>query len=333
MIQLLQAFAGAMTGAMTRFITQPFDVLKIRFQVQVDPRSDGKSSRYQGMWQGFRKVYAEEGARGLMRGHASGQIISISYAIVQYWSYERFRDLAHMVSYLDDRPSLRHFLCGGFSGCMGAVASQPFDVVRTLVVVVDPNSDRSRLSPLQGVRLVYRQFGMRGIMTGLPFTMAETFPLVGINFLVYKFLNSLVLAEKQSLQSQVKPARYAKCTEINQIHGAFLFLNGALAGVAAKTVIYPVDVLRKRIQLDSFKQEGHLYGPSPDCPKVLHCIATTFRNEGLHGFYKGIAPTLVKSALTSAFYFTTYDMVNRRFIQPLKGASASKGHSDEDEDD
>ncbi|KAH8376080.1 mitochondrial thiamine pyrophosphate carrier [Drosophila serrata] len=313
-IQVMQAIAGAMTGAMTRVVTHPFDVLKIRFQIQVEPLSDRSKWKYQSILQGFRKVYVEEGARGLMRGHSSGQVMSISYAIVQYWSYERFRSLARTVSYLEDHPSLRHFLCGGFSGCMGAVASQPFDVVRTLVVVVDPNSKRSNMRPIEGVRLVYRKFGWRGLMTGLPFTMAETFPLVGINFLIYKYLNSWVLAGKHEHNCDVHSPRTGQCTDI---HSGYLFVNGALAGVVAKTLIYPVDLLRKRIQLVSLNQ-NQTQRSSPDCPTVLQCIVATFRIEGLHGFYKGIMPTLIKSALTSAFYFTIYDVVNRRFIAPRK---------------
>ncbi|KAH8309655.1 hypothetical protein KR059_012863, partial [Drosophila kikkawai] len=311
-IQVMQAVAGAMTGAMTRVVTHPFDVLKILFQVQVEPLSDRSKWKYRGILQGFRKLYAEEGARGLMRGHSSGQFMSISYAIVQYWSYERFRNLTRTVTYLEDRPSLRHFLCGGFSGCMGAMASQPFDVVRTLVVVVDPNSKRSRMNPLEGVRMVYRKFGLRGVMTGLPFTMAETFPLVGFNFLIYKYLNSWVLAGKEHQECRVHSARTGLCTDI---HGGYLFVNGALAGVVAKTLIYPVDLLRKRIQLVSLNQDPHGSRSNPDCPTVLQCIWATFRTEGLHGFYKGIIPTLIKSALTSAFYFTIYDLVNRRFIE------------------
>ncbi|KAH8248083.1 hypothetical protein KR038_011616 [Drosophila bunnanda] len=313
-IQVMQAIAGAMTGAMTRVVTHPFDVLKIRFQIQVEPVSDRSKSKYRGILQGFRKVYVEEGVRGLMRGHSSGQVMSISYAIVQYWSYERFRNLARTVSYLEEHPSLRHFLCGGFSGCMGAVASQPFDVVRTMVVVVDPNSKRSNMRPFEGVRLVYRKFGWRGLMTGLPFTMAETFPLVGINFLVYKYLNSWVLAAKHDA-CNVNSSRTGQCTDI---HSGYLFVNGALAGVVAKTIIYPGDLLRKRIQLVSLNQAKQGLKSSPDCPTVLQCIVATFRTEGLHGFYKGIMPTLIKSAVTSAFYFTIYDLVNRRFIEPHK---------------
>ncbi|KAH8291382.1 hypothetical protein KR054_011065, partial [Drosophila jambulina] len=306
-IQVMQAIAGATTGALTRVVTHPFDVLKIRFQIQVEPLSDRDNWKYRGILQSFRKVYVEEGARGLMRGHSSGQVMSISYAIVQYWSYERFRNLARTVSYLEEHPSLRHFLCGGFSGCMGAMASQPFDVVRTLVVVEDPNSKRSQMRPLEGVRLVYRKFGWGGLMTGLPFTLAETFPLVGINFLIYKYLNSWVLAGKQDQECKT-----GMCTDI---HSGYLFVNGALAGVVAKTFIYPADLLRKRIQLVSLNQENPQLRSSPDCPTVLQCIVATFRTEGLHGFYKGIIPTLIKSALTSACYFTIYDLVNRRFIE------------------
>ncbi|XP_017070206.1 mitochondrial thiamine pyrophosphate carrier [Drosophila eugracilis] len=313
-IQLMQAIGGGIAGAVSRTITQPLDVLKIRFQMQVEPLTNHIDSKYRGIIHAFKSVYAEEGMRGMFRGHNSGQVLSISYALVQFWSYEQLRSMAHQRDFWNERPLLMFFMCGGVAGCMGAVAAQPFDVVRTQMVAADPSSHRSRMSTMSLLRGVYKKEGLAGLSRGLPFTLVQVFPLVGSNFLFYKYLNALVLMAKPPEQRQ-------------EIHAGFLFLNGALSGVIAKMIVYPADLLKKRIQLMDFKQERKSFGRNPECPTVLGCILTTFRVEGLSGFYKGMAPTLFKAGLMSSVYFSIYDMFKRHFIGPMKEAEEPKPKS------
>lgn len=54
--------AGTCSSIATRFVAQPFDVLKIRFQLQVEPISaKNATSKYTGFRQAFGKIYKEEG--------------------------------------------------------------------------------------------------------------------------------------------------------------------------------------------------------------------------------------------------------------------------------
>ena len=55
--------AGAISGAVARFIIGPLDVLKIRFQVQVEPISTVRqsASKYTSIPQAFRLILKEEG--------------------------------------------------------------------------------------------------------------------------------------------------------------------------------------------------------------------------------------------------------------------------------
>ncbi|KAH8327236.1 hypothetical protein KR074_007672 [Drosophila pseudoananassae] len=320
-VQLMQALGGGTAGAVTRFLTQPFDVLKIRFQMQVEPVGSHKSSKYHGVIHAFKSLYVEEGLRGLMRGHNAGQVLSISYALTQFWSYEQFRFHAHHVPYLNERPFLLYFFCGGFAGCLGAVAAQPFDVVRTQVVAADPTTGRSRMGTFEGLRRIWKKEGTTGLTRGLQFTLVQIFPLVGANFLFYKYLNAMVLTFKRY---QERSKGKVSATHAHDIHGFFLFVNGALAGVAAKVLVYPADLLKKRIQLKGFKGDRKSFGRNPDCPTVMECIGTTYKEEGIGGFYKGMVPTLLKAGFTSAIYFTIYDLFNRRFIHPYKDHSTHK---------
>ena len=76
------AIAGAVAGASARMVTAPFDVLKIRFQLQ-----SANKVKYTSMAQAFATVVKEEGLVGLWKGNLSATYLWISYAMVQFSVY------------------------------------------------------------------------------------------------------------------------------------------------------------------------------------------------------------------------------------------------------
>ncbi|KAH8236270.1 hypothetical protein KR038_010159, partial [Drosophila bunnanda] len=291
-IHVLQAFGGGLAGGVMRSCTHPLDVLKIRMQLQGGHHSMRK---YRGILHGIRTLYVEEGMRGLVRGHNTSQVMGITQGLVQFWSYEQLSVLSRKVSFFKEHTFLRHFICGGVAGCFSCMAAYPFDVVRAHVMAIDCVTERTMV---QGFRHVYAMKGWNGFTRGLSISLIETFPLMGFKFLFYKYLNALTM----SVQHKNKI----------DIDGGTLLVNAALAGGAAKIVVYPVDLIKKRIQLEAFKQELGNSRRHPDCPTLLRCIVSTLQHEGVGGFYKGLAPTVVRSMLANAIYFSIYDLFSHQ---------------------
>ncbi|XP_020815395.1 mitochondrial thiamine pyrophosphate carrier-like [Drosophila serrata] len=302
-IHVLQAFGGGLAGGVMRSCTHPLDVLKLRMQMQVGRHSTRK---YRGILHGIRTLYVEEGMRGLVRGHNTSQVMGITQGLVQFWSYEQLSALSRKASYFKEHTFQRHFLCGGIAGCFSCTAAYPFDVVRAQVMASDLVTARSMI---QGFRHVYAMKGWNGFTRGLPFALIETFPLMGFKFLFYKYLNALTMSVQQKKKMD--------------IHGGSLLVNAAVAGGTAKIVVYPVDLLKKRIQLQTFKQDLGSSCHHPHCPTFLQCIVSTLQNEGVRGFYKGLTPTVLRSMLANAIYFSIYDLFSHQFIDPLQHSENS----------
>lgn len=68
-------------------------------------------------------------------------------------------------------------------------------------------------------------------------------------------------------------------------------------------VTYPLDVLRRRMQMKGTMGEKFPYRSSP------HAAVTIYRTEGVLGFYKGMLPNLLKVAPSIAIAFVTYEFV------------------------
>ncbi|XP_060654330.1 mitochondrial thiamine pyrophosphate carrier [Drosophila nasuta] len=310
-VQVLQAVGGGVSGAVTRFVSQPFDVLKIRFQLQVEPLSkSNESAKYGGMLQAFATIYREEGMRGIWKGHVAGQVMSISYAFVQFWSYEQLRHAAAQTKFFHDHNHLSYFVCGGTAGCLGTLVAQPFDVVRTRVVAADPDSSTSKLRAVSGAYRVFRYEGLRGITSGLALTLLQIYPLVGANFVFYKLFNRMLVTFGEYIFDKPNPE--------HQIPGPLLFLSGFTAGVLSKMLVYPADVIKKRSMLHHFEDDRKSFGENPKCRSVRECIANTLKYEGPAGFYKGMLPTLYKSGVMAACYFTIYDTFNHYVTHPYQ---------------
>lgn len=110
------ALAGGGSGFLTRMLCQPLDVLKIRFQLQVEPIKKHKVSKYQSILHATGLILKEEGVGALWKGHVPAQLLSVSYGVAQFWTFEM---LTKEVSYLNlssGYAPIVNFCCGAAAG-------------------------------------------------------------------------------------------------------------------------------------------------------------------------------------------------------------------------
>ena len=84
---------------------------------------------------------------------------------------------------------------------------------------------------------------------------------------------------------------------------------GSSAGVISKTIVYPFDLARKRLQIQGFEHGRKGFGKFFSCYGLIDCIVTTVKVEGFTGLFKGLVPSQLKAAATTALHFTVYEQV------------------------
>ena len=69
-----------------------------------------------------------------------------------------------------------------------------------------------------------------------------------------------------------------------------------MSGFFTKTIVYPMDTIIKRLQVQGFAEGRAEMGIAPQYRSFWHCLVTIFRDEGVrNGLFKGWLPGAIKA--------------------------------------
>jgi solute carrier family 25 carnitine/acylcarnitine transporter 20/29 len=77
---------------------------------------------------------------------------------------------------------------------------------------------------------------------------------------------------------------------------------GALSGYILWVMIYPIDVVKSKIQTDALDRSKATY------KSTLDCFKQTFRAEGFIGFYRGFVACMLRAGPANAATFAAYEL-------------------------
>ncbi|KAG0281281.1 hypothetical protein BGZ96_001194 [Linnemannia gamsii] len=284
--------AGGAAGAVSRTIVSPLERMKILFQVQ-----GPEPANYQGVIPTLRKMWVEEGFLGFMRGNGTNVIRIVPYSAVQFASYEQFKKLLMDPSKRDlDTP--RRLAAGALAGLTSVAFTYPLDIVRTRLSIQSAQvaNTKEAQAALPGiwktmVHIYTKEGGIVGLYRGLGPTLTGVAPYVALNFQAYE-----VLRTHLTPPGEVAPSVGMK------------LICGAVAGSFAQTVTYPLDVLRRRMQVTGMDAVSYKYSSTWDGVKKI------IKQEGVRGLYKGMVPNYLKVAPAISISFVVYEQVKQTLI-------------------
>ena len=117
------------------------------------------------------------------------------------------------------------------------------------------------------VKIIYQKEGVLGFYKGWFTTMIGIAPYIAIKMATFDALKTHYLQDK------------------NTPHFDLLNLTfGATAGLVSMTSTYPLDLIKRKMQLRGLNKHARSYHD------LIHCINSIMVHEGPRGFFKGLSP-------------------------------------------
>ncbi|XP_061788432.2 cAMP-dependent protein kinase type II-alpha regulatory subunit-like isoform X2 [Nerophis lumbriciformis] len=194
-------FAGGFGGVCLVFAGHPLDTIKVRLQTQAKPKP-GESLMYAGTIDCFKKTLAKEGVKGLYKGMAAPVIGVTPMFAVCFFGFGLGKKLQQknpedILTY----PQL--FAAGMLSGIFTTAIMTPGERIKCLLQIQASSGEVKYAGPMDCVKQLYRESGIRGIYKGTALTLMRDVPASGMYFTSYEWLKNLLTPAGKRLETQI----------------------------------------------------------------------------------------------------------------------------------
>ncbi|KAG2663403.1 hypothetical protein I3760_16G027800 [Carya illinoinensis] len=293
-VYVKELIAGGAAGAFAKTAVAPLERIKILLQTRT------KGFHSLGVFQSLKKLLKHEGVQGFYKGNGASVIRIVPYAALHFMAYEQYRCLIlDNYSALGSGP-LIDLLAGAAAGGTAVLCTYPLDLARTKLAYqvvesggsINYHMKNNHAQPAYNgirdvLRSVYKQGGMRALYRGVGPTLIGILPYAGLKFYIYEELKRHVPEEHQK-----SIVMRLSC--------------GALAGLFGQTFTYPLDVVRRQMQVESLQPSVQ---GNARYRNTLEGLTVIVRNQGWRQLFAGLSINYMKIVPSVAIGFTAYDMM------------------------
>ncbi|KAI9322586.1 mitochondrial carrier domain-containing protein [Dichotomocladium elegans] len=303
------AFCGATAGVVARFFTAPLDVVKIRMQLQTHRKqfrflsthgSGTPTVKYGHIIPAFKTILREEGIKGLYKGNLSAEYLLLCYNAIEFCVYKATDDTIDRLVREGKNEGMpkaaKTFMCGMVASSVATVATYPLDLLRTRFAM-QGEMNRRYTGIAQAIGLIYRTEGLLGFYRGTFLAVIQIMPYKGLVFTIY---DKIACRFERARETNLLPASHKSAHDM---------LSGALSGVISKTLLYPTDVVRRRLQMQGPHMANYVIDSIPDygTRSWLKTMTLIVHQEGVRSLYKGLSVALVKVAPALSLTFLIFE--------------------------
>jgi len=276
---------GGVAGSVSKTLIAPLERVKILFQV------NSQQYPYTGIVSTLQRIVRREGFFGLYNGNSSSVLRVFPYAAIQFVTFDMFRGLFNPDP--NNISLIGNFAAGSLAGATSVVFTYPLDVTRARLAVQVSNESRQYSGLIMALRSMWRhEGGLRALYRGAGPTMLGIFPYAGINFFTYHTLKWHYTHRWTDHQPISTPLR--------------LFF-GSCAGMLGQTTVYPLDVIRRRMQIEGLHSGSAHY--RYEYRSTWHAFRSITQQEGWRALFRGLHINYIKVVPLVSISFTVNDLL------------------------
>jgi solute carrier family 25 (mitochondrial carrier protein), member 16 len=271
----------------------------------------------------MRDINQEDGVRGLFRGHSATLLRIFPYAAIKFLAYEQIR--AAVISSRDKETPFRRLISGSLAGITSVFFTYPLEVIRVRLAFETKRDSRSSLSRI--CRQIYNErpwvsssvtpsssaaapvvnsiaaakpnYGLSNFYRGFSPTLVGMLPYAGMSFLTHDTIGDWLRLPSVAQYTTLPPNPNAPPRR-PQLRSWAELTSGALAGLVSQSCSYPLEVIRRRMQVGGAVGDGHRL-------RMGETARTIWMERGFKGFFIGLGIGYMKVIPMVATSFYVYE--------------------------
>ncbi|KIW64743.1 hypothetical protein, variant [Phialophora macrospora] len=300
--------AGGLAGMISRTATAPLDRLKVYLIAQTSPKKAAVAAAKDGaplqaaknfarpLIEACKDLWGAGGMRSLFAGNGLNVVKVMPESAIKFGAYEAAKKA--FAEFEGSDPKNLHptsqFLAGGIGGAVAQCVVYPLDTLkfRMQCETVGGGLHGNALI-IKTARTMWQQGRLGPYYRGLGMGLAGMFPYSAIDLFIFEYCKHYVLARK---------AKKNRCHEEDVDMSNFATgVIGATSGAISATAVYPINLLRTRLQAQGTVLHPRTY------KGIVDVTIKTIQGEGVKGLFKGVTPNLLKVAPAVSISYIVYE--------------------------
>lgn len=250
-------------------------------------------------WLGFvhaiQAIRQHHGNQALFQGHSVTLLRIFPYAAINFLAYDQIR--ATLITSPDHETPFRRLISGSLAGAISTSCTYPFELIRVHLAI-----QTKEASLIATCRDIYHEGGFLNFYRGYAPTLLGILPYAGTSFFTHDVIGDWLRSPKLAPYTALEPSKQRQTGNKRlQLTAVAELTSGALAGLVAQTVSYPLEIIRRRMQVNSKDMQNGRRA------SIIHTARTIYLERGLRGFYLGLTIGYVKIMPMVATSFFVYD--------------------------
>ncbi|XP_052828371.1 mitochondrial ornithine transporter 1 [Octopus bimaculoides] len=277
--------AGTAGGIANVYIGQPLDTVKVKMQTF--------PTLYRNALHCFTDTFKKDGIiKGLYAGTGPSLVANISENAILFLFYGFCQKAIVLVTRhrkVEDLSPIHNAFAGSGAAFFCAFALCPTELVKCRLQAMREMKGAARtVGPWAVTKEVLHAEGIPGLYKGLTSTILREMPGYFFFFGGYELTRHLFIP-KGGTKEDVGPVG--------------TIISGGVGGLALWTAIFPADVVKSRIQVQSTVGKA--------APSFLSVFLTVLKTEGVAALYKGLGPTLLRTFPSTGGLFLTVELTKK----------------------